>query len=710
AAADGDAWTVDLSAYGLSANQTAGVITIVEDNDDGAFTAIETVIDNAGNAANASVNVTFAGIDNQRPVVTANGSMNISFDSNSDGIAAIGDNITFIGGTVAVNDGDNWSVNLSSIGLGAGVSAGIAQMVIADDDDNPTMVFPQSVVDNAGNPAQPVTQTQPLNIDNEAPAITSGGAINISFDQNSDGIGAIGDNLTYDGGAESTNDTITWGINWSSILGYGGIDNASSTLTLVLGITDNGTAAFNIIAMDDAGNVDNGTSNTVSIDDIAPIIALAGNVTLTLDQNNDNISAINDQITYTNGSVVAGDNDTWTVNLSHYALSGVQIPGVAVTILPDDDDGPFVANETVIDDAGNSVSGLVALTAPFLLIDNEAPVILNITSPTGLVYTVGDAVTLNANLTQTTPEINNVSANMTVLDSAFSPALLLTDTNFDTVFDGSTSGLNKNTMSPDGTYNVTVLVIDNAGNTANGSIALTLYKDKPVVHGIAITPNPTEGSAIVNVTANIVDDAAVIGAKYSIYTANGSAIVTDQALGAPVDGVWNGTNESLAFDIGGDVAGQLNGVYYIDIYGQDVNGFGFYTRQTFTIGPAIEAPIVINSGPSGVDNDGNVTLTVSTDENATCRYSTVDSAYGIMPNTFTSTGGTAHSQNITGLGDGVYQYYVRCNDTDGNMMSTSAVIQFTVAIPDDSTPPTINVDSVTTTSNSAVIQVDLNDN
>ena len=51
-----------------------------------------------------------------------------------------------------------------------------------------------------------------------------------------------------------------------------------------------------------------------------------------------------------------------------------------------------------------------------------------------------------------------------------------------------------------------------------------------------------------------------------------------------------------------------------------------------------------------------------------------------MPNTFSSTGGTAHSTPVTGLADGgSYTYYVRCQDTAGNTDSDDYAIAFAVA-------------------------------
>jgi len=65
-------------------------------------------------------------------------------------------------------------------------------------------------------------------------------------------------------------------------------------------------------------------------------------------------------------------------------------------------------------------------------------------------------------------------------------------------------------------------------------------------------------------------------------------------------------------------------------------------------------------------------------------------------------GTTHHNYTLTGLSDNtVYTYYVRCNDTSGNVMTTSAVISFTVDTGADSTPP-----SITGTSPSGLITDD----
>ncbi len=64
-------------------------------------------------------------------------------------------------------------------------------------------------------------------------------------------------------------------------------------------------------------------------------------------------------------------------------------------------------------------------------------------------------------------------------------------------------------------------------------------------------------------------------------------------------------------------------------------------------------------------------LSLKTDLKATCRYSTTAGiAYSSMSNTFSTTGGTAHSTVVAGLQRGAsYAYYVRCHDTASGIVN-----------------------------------------
>jgi hypothetical protein len=105
--------------------------------------------------------------------------------------------------------------------------------------------------------------------------------------------------------------------------------------------------------------------------------------------------------------------------------------------------------------------------------------------------------------------------------------------------------------------------------------------------------------------------------------------------------------------------------------------------QSFSGGVLPRTPVLSGGQPSGVlpASTTQATLSLTSDENATCRYSTTAGvAYGSMVNTFSTTGGTAHSTLVTGLVSNThYSYYVRCQDAAGNADSNDYAIAFTVS-------------------------------
>jgi hypothetical protein len=93
-------------------------------------------------------------------------------------------------------------------------------------------------------------------------------------------------------------------------------------------------------------------------------------------------------------------------------------------------------------------------------------------------------------------------------------------------------------------------------------------------------------------------------------------------------------------------------------------------------------PAVTNPLPSGEQSYGttSVAMQVTTNETATCKYGSSDVAYASLPSTFSTTGGTAHSQTLSGLTNGAaYTRYVRCIDSAGNANTSSTVVSFSVA-------------------------------
>jgi hypothetical protein len=132
-------------------------------------------------------------------------------------------------------------------------------------------------------------------------------------------------------------------------------------------------------------------------------------------------------------------------------------------------------------------------------------------------------------------------------------------------------------------------------------------------------------------------------------------------------------------------------------------GYGAANAATLfaaTPPPADTTPPVISNGtPSGEQTAGSteVTLSVSTDENATCKYDVAaNTEYDAMTNSFGTTGATSHSTIFAGLTDGEsYEVFVRCADTNGNKNSSDYSINFSVLTPADTTPPVVGGNDIT---------------
>ncbi len=117
-----------------------------------------------------------------------------------------------------------------------------------------------------------------------------------------------------------------------------------------------------------------------------------------------------------------------------------------------------------------------------------------------------------------------------------------------------------------------------------------------------------------------------------------------------------------------------------------IDGVSFATTYTGAISAGSSdttAPIFSGGYPSSNQNctphRNLITIGGSTDENATCRYSTLNVPYDSMALTFGGAGTTAHSVAIIpNLCDYTYTYYVQCTDTTGNKTTTATPISFYV--------------------------------
>jgi hypothetical protein len=96
-------------------------------------------------------------------------------------------------------------------------------------------------------------------------------------------------------------------------------------------------------------------------------------------------------------------------------------------------------------------------------------------------------------------------------------------------------------------------------------------------------------------------------------------------------------------------------------------------------------PTLSNGAPSGPLPLGTTqtTLSVTTNENATCRYATVaGTGYMDMTNTFSTTGATFHQQSLNNLQNNqAYTYFVRCIDAQNNSNPSDFPVSFSITAP-----------------------------
>lgn len=243
-------------------------------------------------------------------------------------------------------------------------------------------------------------------------------------------------------------------------------------------------------------------------------------------------------------------------------------------------------------------------------------------------------------------------------------------------------------------FSVSVM-LDTRGSAIQGADIISLHYDPALleaqdedaaVSGVQIAPgtlmqntvfnsvNPATGtitfSQVTNSGASFTGAGVLAIARFKALAAGNAAVTFDFTVGDTAD-----TNVASN---GSDVLASVANASYV-ITGATV------PQQSQDNAP----PARSNGVPSGVLSAGitQTVLSISTDENATCKYGTAAGvAYTSIANTFSTTGGTAHSATVSGLSNGnSYTYYARCADGAGNVNADDHIIAFSVA-PSVSTP------------------------
>ena len=148
-----------------------------------------------------------------------------------------------------------------------------------------------------------------------------------------------------------------------------------------------------------------------------------------------------------------------------------------------------------------------------------------------------------------------------------------------------------------------------------------------------------------------------------------------------------------------NLTGLTNGsayTYYVRCQDASLNTNSTGYPISFSVAAASDTtpPVRSAGAPSGELPAGTTSspISLTTDENATCRYGTTPGVAYASKTLFGTTGGTSHSQTISGLSNGgSYAYYVRCQDSYSNANVDDYGISFTVGSSGSAAPSGIAV-------------------
>jgi hypothetical protein len=296
---------------------------------DGTYTVTAATVDGAGNLGTATQQLT---IDTTPPVVTLNGGGTVLTDSQTPTIAGTTDNGT--GTTVTVHVGGQILTALVQTG---GVW-NIAPATLAEG----TYTVSASVTDPAGNPG---SATQQLTVDITPPTVAiTGGATALTNNAtptiSGTASGADGRTVTVTIGAQTLTDTVQSGGAWSVTPTH--LSDGSYDVTM---------------SVSDAAGNPAGTAQILTVDTVAPVIAIDGGASATTTSVDPTIS----------GSTDAAPGSTVTVTLAGQMLTtlvqpsgGFNASAVNVGL------GSWAAVVTVSDAAGNvgTASQTLTIVAP----------------------------------------------------------------------------------------------------------------------------------------------------------------------------------------------------------------------------------------------------------------------------------------------------------------------------------------------------------
>ena len=160
---------------------------------------------------------------------------------------------------------------------------------------------------------------------------------------------------------------------------------------------------------------------------------------------------------------------------------------------------------------------------------------------------------------------------------------------------------------------------------------------------------------------------------------------------------WADGSVSITVNRGGFSESASAYLYVVEDDGTVSNGYPITFGEG---GEDTTPPTISDPSPSGTlecpADPSAVTISINTNESATCKYDTSDVAYDSMANTFSTTGRVSHSQSISSACSGSYTFYTRCSDSAGNKNASSTTISYTMGAESaDTTDPVVTISAPT---------------
>lgn len=239
-----------------------------------------------------------------------------------------------------------------------------------------------------------------------------------------------------------------------------------------------------------------------------------------------------------------------------------------------------------------------------------------------------------------------------------------------------------------GTCNYTVQAGDTSADLTVNSISGTILNQMgdPMTNFVPATNLAANKALVIDTTAPTNQDTVFP----SSVTDSGDATITIVSSGTATNTVWfapSGTTTFVASGTMTTTGGTATTIFAPAVAGNyklfvlDLAG-NISTASTATLTVDTTLPVRSGGSPSGVLAAGttSVSLSLTTDEAATCKYGTAsDTVYASIGNTFTTTGGTTHAATLSSLSDGTsYVYYVRCQDGAGHSNINDYTVSFSV--------------------------------